>query len=44
MRIIFNFAVILPYYLAHVRGLVIPRDELDGLGIVPCTGLDTCEF
>lgn len=44
MRLIMNVLIILPYYLAFVHGLVIPRDELGGLGISSCNGLDTCEF
>lgn len=44
MRLIMNLLVFLPYYLAHVHGLVIPRDDLGGVGITSCNGLNNMEI
>lgn len=43
MRGIINLVVVLPCYLTHVHGLVIPRDDLSGSSIAPCDVPDACE-
>lgn len=44
MGFIMNLLVILPYYLAFVHGLVIPRDDLERVGISSCNELDGCKL
>lgn len=41
MRVIVNL-LLLPCYLAHVHGLVIPREDPNDWGIVPCDSLKDC--